>query len=507
MILDELYQSILFEGVKMAPSVFSVVQGDENFQVGFEVEFFPVGDEFEGVDLEALSLDNARNLDNWNEELFSESYFDYIDQFGQISEETYWEKNKNSLAARLDLMNNSELGLGQLEKVKELMVSELKLPESEIEVNSAYGLPKDYTKWNVEPDSEAVEINSPIQTLQDSLTWLPQILNFISRHGKTSGANGLHVHMSYKGKGPDDIDTLKLGLFLGENYILDMFDRLANKNTKPQMFELISSLVAKLPSSGSINPTGDDKQDALTITPSQVSSLIKSNEYRKFESYFRDNIFYVFDKSGVGTRNRSFNTRYLALRGSIEFRMAGNEGYERRAAELRTLFLRYAYVMKLAMDPTSFLKEYAKKLTKLFNIIFGMRANIDQATTSKFIAKKMDPKVQGLIKLLGSIGFSNLTATIEGTKVALTEDYITALMQALKEQRNGLGQAIANGVSTLAYIGASGINPTKIKLAIKLLMSIGNVNSQLMVKWIQTKGKINKFSQETIDSALAYFNG
>jgi hypothetical protein len=54
-------------------------------------------------------------------------------------------------------------------------------------------------------------------------------------------------------------------------------------------------------------------------------------------------------------------------RGYLEFRIMGNENYETRYQEIRDTILRYAFVLKAALDPAAFEREYKKELARLFS--------------------------------------------------------------------------------------------------------------------------------------------
>ena len=186
-------------------------------------------------------------------------------------------------------------------------------------------------------DGYGIEIIGPPVSLSAALEDLKKILLWITENGHyTNESTGLHVGVSWYDQTPE-VDKLKLLMLLGEDHLLRLFSRELNTYTESHLERLKKKISAA-------NLKGRDWTKQRTF-----SGLIRS---------LKDKI----DLKKYTTVN------FLKLdRGYLEFRIMGNENYENRYQEIRDTILRYAFVLKAALDPTAFEQEYKRELARLFS--------------------------------------------------------------------------------------------------------------------------------------------
>ena len=199
--------------------------------------------------------------------------------------------------------------------------------------------------WIFEPDSSikghdrgesGIELVSPPLPLSETLIALDKFWDWadtINAHSNKS--TGFHMGVSLPDHQSSGIDHLKLILFLGDKYVLELFNRSNNSYTKSSLEKLKNNV-------GVIN----------------IAALFK--EMRKGI----DNIALEMFKHLVTPRG----DRYLSVNiksNYIEFRSAGGKYFQARD-NIKNTLLRYVRAMAIAADPNAEKQEYAKKLYKLF---------------------------------------------------------------------------------------------------------------------------------------------
>jgi hypothetical protein len=208
---------------------------------------------------------------------------------------------------------------------------------------------KSLNAWYIEPDTSinssgiGLEIVSPPQNLSKALSDMEAVCKFISdeKNGlKTNSSTGFHVNVSI----PDiseKIDLLKLALFMGEKYSLELFNRIGNTYAE----EHLKTLIEKIKENGKF-PRGFDQMKRI------------AERYLSSDKYYSVN----FGKLSNGNEY-------------VEFRAAGGTGYERDIDRLKKLVLRFVTAVEIACDPSAERQEYVKKLVKLFNNAFDVNDN------------------------------------------------------------------------------------------------------------------------------------
>lgn len=211
--------------------------------------------------------------------------------------------------------------------------------------------------WYLEPDSTSdLELVSPVLPAKEAIGELMSVYKFLQQPDyETTEEEGLHINVSIKGKTWEDYDHLKAVLFLGEENLLQQFDREDNEWAEPQVQRLRQAL-SKM--SHKYMPTAGGNRE---IDPYAV---IRDKNIQRFAKEVADN---VFNK----TRYRGYNVEKMypndeGKRGNyIEFRLLGNAGYEYRMKETLDAIGRYAFVME-AGTSDKYDREYKTKLARIF---------------------------------------------------------------------------------------------------------------------------------------------
>ena len=202
---------------------------------------------------------------------------------------------------------------------------------------------RDDTTWIFEPDSSLsanqevdmpVEIVSPPMPLPETIEILPKFFEWASENGAYANqSTGFHMSVSLPDHASDNIDFTKLALFLGDEYVLQSFNRVANTYCK--------SAISKIKSSAKgIDITTSFNQMRNHLSQLASNSLAKPSGFGKYTSINpKDNY--------------------------IEFRSAGGMNYFEDMSKIQNTLLRYAYATTIAGNPKLEREEYAKKLYKL----------------------------------------------------------------------------------------------------------------------------------------------
>lgn len=205
--------------------------------------------------------------------------------------------------------------------------------------------------WIFEPDGSLdaddeddmpVEIVSPPMPIKECLELMPQFFEWAkSNDAYSNGSTGFHVGVSLPDVG-GRVDYMKLALFLGDEYVLDKFERGTNYFAKSSMSKLRDEL-----KSGKISE--DQVQEAL-------------NKMKNSMIQYADQVI----KRGGGAHGKYTS---INMKGDyIEFRSMGNTSYFNDPNSINMVMdtvKRYVYAMHIASQPELFKNEYAKKLYKL----------------------------------------------------------------------------------------------------------------------------------------------
>jgi hypothetical protein len=177
--------------------------------------------------------------------------------------------------------------------------------------------------------SPPMEVHAALEDLKKVFDWMEANKHY------TNTTTGFHVNVNWGDKGEmQAIDKLKVVLLMGEKYIMQLFNRTTNEFTQSH----IEKLQGKIAQSGSKWKSDRDIQSLIT----RVNQLLDKQKYRTVN----------FDKLSNG---------YL------EFRIMGGEDYHKRFEDVTKIMIRYAFVIKAALDPLAFQQEYEQELGKLIS--------------------------------------------------------------------------------------------------------------------------------------------
>lgn len=214
------------------------------------------------------------------------------------------------------------------------------------------------TDWALEPDPSintsgedegGLELISPPMPLANGLAKLERFFDWASSYGVyTNRSTGFHMGVSIPDQTMDNIDHLKLVLFLGDQHVLEKFGRSANNYTK--------SMLAQMKGKA-------EKVDVISAF-----------------DIMRKGMDMIAGKA-LGDQIIPRGDRYVSVNiksNYVEFRSAGGD-YLSNKDKIRDTLLRYVRVMALAADPNAERQEYAKKLYKLLSSITGDETNTIKA--------------------------------------------------------------------------------------------------------------------------------
>ena len=198
---------------------------------------------------------------------------------------------------------------------------------------------KNLTDWYVEPDGSlepnsgdgAAEIVTPPMPAPQAAQVLRQFYDLARARGLyTNDSTGLHINVSV----PQELDVLKLAVFLGDQYVLQKYGR-------------ENSSYAKSVMQGLATYSGNSPEIAQQFITAQ-STKDRVDELKKLADRF----------SSEHSASVSDNGEY------ISFRHVGGD-YLARLDDTANMLGRFVRAMLIAADPDAYRKEYLKKLSQL----------------------------------------------------------------------------------------------------------------------------------------------
>jgi hypothetical protein len=170
-----------------------------------------------------------------------------------------------------------------------------------------------------------------------------------------------------------ELDFTKLALFLGDEYVLKQFGRLANSYAV--------SAIRKI------------KQN---LTPTDVVATF---------DLMRQGLNKMAGTMMADSRGFGKYTSINPKQGYIEFRSAGGENYMDDLKLLQNTLMRYARAMAIAMDPEAEKKEYAKKYYKLLTNVA-----LTQTTDPKTGRQRVEVQTDDIIRLFSQYSAGSMSA-------------------------------------------------------------------------------------------------
>ncbi len=235
-------------------------------------------------------------------------------------------------------------------------------PDTFIERTKSWAIVPD-SSIEGEPNSMGVEIVSPPQSPDKALNDLKALFGYMNKTGiYTNSTTGLHVNLSIPNI--QDLDALKLVLFMGDEYVLKQFNRLNNKYTVSQRLAIINS----------IRDRGVIPNDANNLIEVARDILLRRGKY-----------------SSVNLTKIS--SSYL------EFRAAGGENYHKHFDKVEELVGRWISALEIACDENLERQAYMKKVAKLLQAIPDESETINTAEMSLIdVLAKYDALARHLLR-------------------------------------------------------------------------------------------------------------
>jgi hypothetical protein len=206
-----------------------------------------------------------------------------------------------------------------------------------------HGARRDGVSWIIEPDSSidadegdgGLEFVSPPMPIKDGLAMLEKMYAWAKKNGcYTNKSTGLHMNISVPDMTIDNLDYVKLALFLGDEYVLSEFNRQYNSYAKSAM-----SIV----------------REKIQQNPENATALLaKMKEHLNAAAS-------KLVHTGITNKYTSINTK----NNYVEFRGPGGDYLNQDLTKLTSTVLRLAQSLRIATDETAYKQEYAKKLYKL----------------------------------------------------------------------------------------------------------------------------------------------
>jgi hypothetical protein len=212
-----------------------------------------------------------------------------------------------------------------------------------------HGARREEGTYVVEPDGSlhgddssdgGLEFVSPPLPIAELLSDLQKVKKWAKRRGCYTGSDygtGLHINVSVDGwKGLENLDYVKLALLLGDDYVLQQFERQSNNYCKSAL-ELVKTAVKKDPDKA--KEMLDKMKEHMNVA---ASKLIHSGITNKFTS--------------INTKD-----------GYVEFRSPGGDWLNDKFDLIEPTLLRFVVALDAAVKPDLYKQEYLKKLYKLIS--------------------------------------------------------------------------------------------------------------------------------------------
>jgi hypothetical protein len=183
-----------------------------------------------------------------------------------------------------------------------------------------------------------LEFVSPPLTIPEMISDIDKVAKWANRVGAyTNSSTGLHMNVSVPGYSMQQLDYVKLAVFLGDNYILERFGREGNTYCRSALNKIKAEV----------------KKD-----PARLESMLKAMQGEL------NSIASKIVHTGSTDKYTSINTQS----NRVEFRGPGNDWLGEYAADPGTItntLLRTVVALDIAMKPEAFRQEYMKKLYKV----------------------------------------------------------------------------------------------------------------------------------------------
>lgn len=209
---------------------------------------------------------------------------------------------------------------------------------------SYHGAKRTVVSYIMEPDSSIVgndgepglEFISPPQAVDEMISDLYKVAKWMKTvNAYTNDTTGLHINVSVPNYSIENLDYIKLVLLVGDHYVLNAFDRMANKYAASALDVIKSNIETSPASAGMLLHKMKSELNAA------ASKLVHAGITNKYTSV-------------------NVKTKW------VEFRSpGGNWVAEVENGKIENTLRRFVVALDAAVDPEKYKNEYAKKLYKL----------------------------------------------------------------------------------------------------------------------------------------------
>jgi len=238
------------------------------------------------------------------------------------------------------------------QRVADLLERELDIP---VNVNDDYHGGRVEGEFIIEPDASITpndgddmgcEIVSPPLPLPQTLDLLHKTLQTINRNGGyTNDSTGLHFNLSIKNM---DLDYVKLVLFLGDERVLQQFNRDAQTLMQSGRTNYAEPSISKI-------------KNAIQSKTQEPAAMFSASVV----DYLERGIPHAAGLAIMSANERKYvSVNFHKSQNYVEFRSMGGE-YSYKWPEIHDNILRFAKALEVASDPTAYQKEYSAKLYKM----------------------------------------------------------------------------------------------------------------------------------------------
>lgn len=211
--------------------------------------------------------------------------------------------------------------------------------DNDVTSEDSYVIVRDSSlKPKKDSDDYGLEFKSPPLPVADVIDQLQRVKNWAKVEGNayTNQSTGLHMNVSVPGYSIDNLDYIKLALFLGDDWVSEQFDRQGSSYAESSI---------KI-----INDKVRDQPEVLPVALEKMKSGLNS-------------IASKLVHSGYTKKFTSINTK----ENRVEFRAPGNDWLSMDLNTVVNAMLRMVVALDIAMDPKKEAQEYSKKLYKVLS--------------------------------------------------------------------------------------------------------------------------------------------
>ena len=306
----------------------------------------------------------SARLDALQEQFVIEAFEDqgriYNDAFEAFAEEQRDEYDERSFLddkyqTMSDIQSNFDISWPYYYDINDGQDGEMDIDQVADEFSSYMGKPVNASRqyhggrreagtYVVEPDGSlegdnpgdgGLEFVSPPMPIDEMISDLNKVKAWADKTGcYTNESTGLHINISVPNYSLEKLDYVKLALLMGDEYILELFDRTGNHYAK--------SAVGKIKGMLQKNPD---------LAPQVMDKMREHMEDLATKAIH----------TGTTDKYTSINTKS----GYIEFRSPGGDWLDANFSKIENTLLRFTVALSAAIDPQAYRQEYLKKLYKL----------------------------------------------------------------------------------------------------------------------------------------------